>query len=320
MKLSVGARSVFASILLLSNIVACRAAVTLDTLGAYLTKHGYGGALLVHPENFYLLPFQSNGKPGNFLVDTGSPTSLIFRSSLKRLDLIESKTTNQLSGAFGKGREVYGLTTIKALTAGNCTLTNVPVTVASGSADTPFSRPHSNGLLALRELVMFGAVLDLQNRLVYLRPSRPSGNVGAEIKSILMRQGYTPVPLSLADYHLRIAGALNGVPCYFLVDTGGYVTALNAVFAARAKLKVVPTTLVAEGLGGWSPVGITVFPSLRIGNYEIKHGSASIVRLNPEMVESTSEIAGLLGVEYLATNSAIFDFISGTMYLRPRSR
>jgi hypothetical protein len=32
------------------------------------------------------------------------------------------------------------------------------------------------------------------------------------------------------------------------------------------------------------------------------------------------EVAGLLGVEYLARNSAIFDFVSGTLYLKPRSR
>jgi hypothetical protein len=80
-----------------------------------------------------------------------------------------------VSGAFGRGRDVYGLTTIKALTAGNCTLTNMPISVAS---DSSFSRPRSNGLLGLRELVKFGAVLDLRNHLLYLRPSRPGDSVG----------------------------------------------------------------------------------------------------------------------------------------------
>ena len=32
---------------------------------------------------------------------------------------------------------------------------------------------------------------------------------------------------------------------------------------------------------------------------------------------TNAEVAGLLGVEYIALNSAIIDFISGTIYLRP---
>jgi predicted aspartyl protease len=177
-------------------------------------------------------------------------------------------------------------------------------------------------LLGLRELVKFGAVLDLQNRLVYLRPSRPSGDVGAEIKSILMRQGYTPVPLSIAHFHLRIAGAVNEIPCYFLVDTGAYLTALDSNFASGAKIQVIPTRLVAQGLGGSSIAGMAILPSLRIGNYELKRASVSVVHFDPDLLHrgTNSEVAGLIGVEYLARNCAIFDFIRGTMYLRPRSR
>jgi predicted aspartyl protease len=310
--------AVFAPIILLFTVGVGRSAVTLDALGLYLTNNRYGGAQLVQLGNFYHLPIQASGKPGNLVVDTGSPTTLIFRSSLKGLNLTESKTTKRVSGAFGRGGDVYGLTTIKALTAGNCTLTNMPVAIASGSADSSFSRAHSNGLLGLRELIKFGAVLDLRNHLIYLRPSRPGSSVGSEIKSILSRQGYTVVPVLVRDNHLFVAGALNGVPCYFIVDTGGYVTVFDIDFVTRAKLKVAGTRLVAESFGGRTPVGITTFPSLRIGNYEIKNGSASVARLNPEVLRSHFEIAGLIGVEYLAINRAIFDFVSGTMYLRPR--
>jgi predicted aspartyl protease len=312
--------AVFVPIILLSIAGVGRSAVTLDPLGFYLTKNGYGGAQLVQLGNFYHLPIQSSGKPGNLVVDTGSPMTLIFRSSLKGLNLTESKTTKRVSGAFGRSGDVYGLTTIKALTAGNCTLTNMPVAIASGSADSSFSRAHSNGLLGLRELIKFGAVLDLRNHLIYLRPSRLGSSVGSEIKSILSRQGYTVVPVLVRDNHLFVAGALNGVPCYFIVDTGGYVTAFDIDFVTRAKLKVAGTRLVAESFGGRTPVGITTFPSLRIGNYEIKNGSASVARLNPEVLRSHFKIAGLIGVEYLAINRAIFDFVSGTMYLRPPLR
>jgi len=329
MRLTRATATVFVPIILLLTARVGRGAVTLDALGLYLTKNGYGGAQLVQLGNFYHLPIQSSGKPGNLVVDTGSPSTLIFRSSLKGLNLNESTTTKFVSGPFGRGRNVYGLTTIKALTAGNCTLTNVPVAVASGSADSAFSRAHSNGLLGLRELIKFGAVLDLRNHLVYLRSSRSGNNVGSGIKSILSRQGYTAVPLLLKGNHVLVGGGLNGVQCYFIVDTGGYVTTLDADFVAHSKLKVAATRLVAEGLSGSSSVGITTFPSLRIGNYQIQNGSASVVRFNREVLGSHSGpgipqshgadlVAGIIGVEYLSINRAIFDFVSGIMYLRPR--
>ena len=65
------------------------------------------------------------------------------------------------------------------------------------ASDSSFSRQVSNGVLGLRELIKFGAVLDLQSHLLYLRPSRPAEKVGSEIKAILSSQGYTTVPLLL---------------------------------------------------------------------------------------------------------------------------
>jgi predicted aspartyl protease len=307
-----------AAIILLLDLDIGHGAVKLDALGLYLTKNGYGGAQLVQLGNFFHLPIQASGKPGNLVVDTGSPSTLIFRSSLKGLNLNESTTAARVIGPFGRGRDVYGLTTIKTLTAGNCTLSNVPVAVASGSANSAFTGAHYNGLLGLRELIRFGGVLDLRNHLVYLRPSRPGNSIASGIKSMLVGQGYTAVPLLLKDKHVLVNGALNGVPCSFIIDTGGYVTTLDADFVARSKLKVAATRLVAEGFSGSSSVGITRFPLLRIGNYQIQNGSASVVRFNPEILGSHSLVAGIIGVEYLSINRAIFDFVGGTMYLRPR--
>ena len=142
----------------------------------------------------------------------------------------------------------------------------------------------------------------------------------SEIKAILSRQGYTAVPLLLKKNKVYAVGAVNGVSCHFIVDTGGFLTALDARFAVRTKLNVGATPIVGQGLGGSSPVGITKLTSLRIGNYEIKNASASVAPLNPAIFEANSDTAGLLGAEYLAINRAIVDFVSGTLYLRPPGR
>jgi predicted aspartyl protease len=290
-----------------------------DRLNVYLARNGYCGARLIHPGNFYTLPIRSNGKAGNLLIDTGAPSTLIFRSSLRRLHLVESRTREQVIGAFGKGRDILGLTKIKAFSAGNCTLTNVPAEIAEGGGRS-FREVRSDGLLGLRELVKFGAVLDLQNQLLYFRPSRPSTKVSAEIRSILVGEGCTRIPLLRVGDHLLVEGALNGVRCRFIIDTGDYLTTLSPGYVARAKLKLKPTPFVANGLGGSSTVEMVTFPSLRFGNYEIRNGSATVSSLSPEIFGSSSGIAGLIGIEYLALNYAVFDFIDSVLYVRPRPR
>jgi len=304
--------------LLQSNV--CHGAIKLDALGGYLTAHGYGGAQLVDSGNFYHLPILSNGKAGNLVIDTGAPTTLIFRSSVKRLALSETQTDMYVSGAFGPGRDRYGVAVISSLAAGNFTVTNVPVAIAPdvGRIST-YGRP--DGLLGLRELMKFGAILDLAHRILYLRPSRPPHETAAAVKSMLEASGWKAVRLSLARNHLRVPGEVNDLPCHFIVDTGAYLTALDRNFAAQAKLSTRPTRATAHGVGGsGGSVALATFSSLWIGDYQIKRASASVIDMDPKMLGrgTNSEVAGLLGVEYLALNSAIFDFVSGTLYLRPR--
>ena len=203
-----------AFVLLLIPIVSCRGAVALNALGQYLTSHGYGGAQLVRVENFYRLPINSNGKAGDLVVDTGAPISVVFRGSLKKLALTETATDLRAGGAFGKGHEFFGRTTIQSLIMGNCTLLNVPVAVASDREGSGALRQYgtSDGLFGLHEMVKYGAVVDLGNRLLFVRPNGPGKDIALSVKSILTGQGYTPVELSPARSHLRVSAAINGRP------------------------------------------------------------------------------------------------------------
>ena len=67
MRLTRGTATVFVPIILLLTAGVGRGAVTLDALGLYLAKNGYGGAQLVHLGNFYHLPIQSNVSPAILL-------------------------------------------------------------------------------------------------------------------------------------------------------------------------------------------------------------------------------------------------------------
>lgn len=293
-------------------------AVKLDSMGRFLTSKGYGGAQLVDSGKFYHLPLRSNQSSGHLVVDTGSSSTIIFRSSVKRLGLSETRTRFRVRGAFGQGSDNYGLALIQSFQAGNCLIRNVPVGIAPDLGGMKgYAWP--NGLLGTRELMKFGAILDLAHRMIYLRPSRPDPEVTSTIGSMLERSGWKPVHLTLIHDHLRVPAEVNDKPCHLLVDTGAYLTALDRGFARAFEIPIRPTHATAHGVGRTGgTVALGTFRSLWIGDYQIRNGSLSIVSMDPQMLGrgTNAEVVGLLGVEYLARNSAIFDFVSGTLYLR----
>lgn len=295
------------------------AAVVLDAVGQLLASRGYGGAQLVHHDNFYRLPINANGKAGHLIVDTGAPSALVYRESLRKFGLAETKTTEKVIGAFGSGREIFGITRFPSLAIGNCTLANVPAGVASDHSGVIRRYGSADGLFGLREMLKYGAVLDLSHRLIYLHPGGRSAPVSTAMKAMLVSAGYTAVDLTIADNHIHLSGAINGTACRFVVDTGAYFTIVGHNIARTARIGGYRTGLTAEGLGNSSGGEIlgARFPSMKIGSYEIKNASAAIGHLDEKILHGGGA-AGLLGVEYLAKNSAIFDFNSGTLYLRPR--
>jgi len=298
------------------------AAVRLDELGKYLTSKGYGGAQLVHSGKFYHLPIRSNARPGHLVIDTGTPATLVFRSSVGQLGLKETITNAPVRSMLGPTSERYGLAMIRSFEAGNCTIKHVPVAIApdlGGSSN--YGRP--NGLLGLRELTKFGAVLDMSNRILYLRPSRPGSEVPDKMRVMLERRGWKAITMTLTRNHLRVIGEANDVPCHFLVDTGTYLTALDRSFSHRAGIQSQKISSVVHGVGRSSrSVELAALDSLWVGNYEARKSRAAVLSMDSRMLYrgTASEVVGLLGVDYLAVNSAVFDFVSGTLYLKPRAR
>jgi predicted aspartyl protease len=313
--------ALLAGILALSSSI-CSASVRLDTLGAYLTRKGYGGAQLVHSGKFFHLPIHTNGRPGHLVIDTGTPGTLIFRSSVRELGLTETRTNAYVRGALGVTNERYGRSMIHSFEAGNVTVRHVPVAIAPDlGGSVSYGRP--NGLLGLRELMKFGAVLDCSRRMLYLRPSRPPNEISEGVTRMLQGHGWRSIHLTNTRDHLRVPAEADDFSCHFLVDTGTFVTALDRSFANRARISTRGISSIVHGVGRSSTrVELATLESLWVGNYQVRGALAAVLSMDSQMLYrgTQSEAAGLLGVEYLAANSAIFDFVSGTLYLKPRAR
>jgi predicted aspartyl protease len=309
----------FSAVAVFSSVA--RGAVALNALDAYVVSHGYGGAQFIQYRNTYRLPIVANGKAGDLTIDTGAPSSVIFKATLKKFGLSEEGTDIAVHGAFGKGTEKFGLTRIQKLTMGNCTLLNVRAAVVSDPQSGGLYRMYglSDGLFGLREMVKYGAVLDISNHLLLVHPGGKAKGVSEGIRSLLTKQGYTPVELTVIEGHLHVAAVVNGTPCRLVVDTGAFLTVLDEQFARKARLGGYNTGQYAQGFGTKArPIRVSQFPEFKVGDFMIRNASVTITELNPELLGKASAV-GLLGAEYLGLHGAVFDLNSGTLYLRPKT-
>jgi predicted aspartyl protease len=302
---------------------AADGAVALTALDQYVVAHGYGGAQFIRHENTYRLPIKANGKVGDLTIDTGASTSVIYRAALKKFGLTAEETEDQVHGVFGKSAERVGRTTIRQLAMGNCALMNVKAAVVSDSDSGGLYREYglSDGLFGLREMLKYGAVLDLANHLLLVHPGGSQKGVSGGIRSLLTKEGYTPIELTLVDGHLRVSASVNGSACQLIVDTGAYLTTLDQQFARKARIGGYETGQYARGVGAKArPIRISQFPEFKVGDFMIRNASVTITDLDPELLGRAGKepTAGLLGAEYLGPYGAIFDFNDGALYLRPK--
>ena len=264
-----------------------RGAVALNALDQYVVSHGYAGAQFIQHQNTYRLPVIANGKAGDLTIDTGSPSAVVFQAVMKKFGLTREETDIAVHGAFGKGKEKIGRTTIRQLAMGNCTLMNVKAAVISEPGGSGLYRAYgaTDGLFGLGEMMKYGAVLDISNRLLLVNPRGQSKGISGGIRTILTKQGYTPVELSISGGHLWVSAVVNGTPCRLVVDTGAFLTVLDEEFARQARLGGYNTGAYAQGFGTKArPILVSQFPEFKVGDFTIKNASVTITGLDPGLL------------------------------------
>src|SRR5436309_14650265 len=87
-----------------------------------------------------------NGRRTALMIDTGSPRTLIDRGTIHSLGLAVQGTKIPVGGVWGWKPEHYGVSKLTTLMMGNCTFTNVPITVADESHINKVSGSYLDGL------------------------------------------------------------------------------------------------------------------------------------------------------------------------------
>jgi predicted aspartyl protease len=282
-------------------------------LKTILESEGYCGSPLQRRlGNHLFVHTVINGRRTALMIDTGSPRTLIDRDTIRQLGLIVRETTVPVGGVWGRKSERYSVGNLATLVMGNCTFTNVPITVADESHINKIRGPHLDGLFGAHEMWKFGMIIDCTRQMIYVNPKGPSVAAGQRLSAFLGARGFTRIPMRFdGSQHLVIDAALNGHRIELIVDTGASTTLLATSTARAAGVALSPGSKIHDSSAGVVPLGIGRAQQLTFGTFSVASAEVAVANVSKEVG------AGILGEEYLSWNFGIVDVGGLNLYLRP---
>jgi len=288
-----------------------KTATTPTALNSFLKHEGFGVVNLKRA-NFdsdpkrLVIDVEINRVSASLEVDTGAGGTVLARGSLKKFRLVEHKTAIPVP-TFGKtsaSNKFWSLAKVDTLAIGNNVIHTVPVGIKE--------IPHLDGFLGSPEMHRVGAVLDCAESALYLAPRGLSGHTSDKLAAMLQSNGFTQVPLRLnSDHHLEVDCSIDGVPSTMLVDTGSQFTFVDESIGTKAGITMKQSITRVRGSDS-AQRSIGRVRKLAIGDFEIMDVDICFVDLKKADHPSTY----LLGINELASNSAIIDVGGLSMYLR----
>jgi hypothetical protein len=254
-----------------------------------------------------IIDVEVNRMRASLIIDSGTPTTSIARSRLKKFGLVEQKTSHRVTSTLGSAPDkFYGIATLGTLAMGNCVIHSVPVLIDE--------IPYADGVFGSEDMHRIGAVLDCAEPTLYYACRGPSSDTSSKLAAMLQSNGFTQVPIHLTSNHqLEVVCSIDGVSSTILVDTGSLLTVVDKSIGAKAGIITKRTrTALIRSEGSSAPLRIGHVKQFAIGNFEIKDADISFIDL--KRAEHPS--AYLLGIGELVSNSAIIDVGGLSMYLR----
>lgn len=259
-------------------------------------------AVTVHAKNGIELKATINGQgPFDAIFDTGSG-NLMTASLAKRLGLKpESSTTLNAGGGLVPAKVVK----VNTVNIGGLTMSDQWFAVV----DVPVT--HGKDGIFVGDLL-------LQNLPIRI-------DFGKQEITFYSRQGFeysgkgTPVPIHSKDGTLLAEATVDGIDGLFGIDTGDmYSLSLYAPFVAKHKLVQHYTAKIqgyaGEGYGGADHGFFTRADTLQLGLVQVIR-PITVLSTDTLGAESSTTIAGNIGLHILRQFNIVFDAPHGKMYL-----
>jgi hypothetical protein len=273
----------------------------------------------IHAHLYVPMALAGQSKSHWWLVDTGSPWSLVNVEQAKQLISSVSGIREASATVGGKPcKELVNIGTIlDGYRAGTFDFLEASLSgVIAGNRATGGgynARFEAGGVLGVNFLARHRAVLNFRSaRLFFRADPAASDRAGFE------KQGYTHVPIQVTPIgRIEAIGAVGAKSYSFLVDSGSPQTIL------QSSIKEAAWLFERKGRGVYFAVGQSALaitgrlPGFRLGAQDVSSIMVQFAKLPNLETGFSYPIGGIIGEDFLWTYQAIVDIGGGALYLKP---
>ena len=172
-------------------------------------------------------------------------------------------------------------------------------------------------------LLAHHAILDCENRRLYLRRNAPTIDEATALEKLLSDSSRVSAEMKLRNPPaMTIAACLNGHDTEFLVDSGAVWSCLDTTIARDFTLRLSPSPNQISGVvtAEKKSFHVTTVRKFAVGGGEIQDAGLAVLSLEPWGFgpdgKLFSDVSGILGGAELIANGAMIDFSSRKLWLQ----
>jgi hypothetical protein len=311
------ARLVFASATTALGLLLCQASLSsppLATVQVPLT--------VIHAHLYVPVALTGQAKPRWWLIDTGSPWSLVNVDHAKLLVRYVTRVREESKIVAGKdakvlvdigtavngyriGRFDFFEAYLSGMIAGNPT-----------TGDHYGDRFEAGGVLGVNFLARYRATLNFPAQRLFFRTTNMAGRTRGGFE----RRGYTYVPIQLtAVGRIEAIGSVGANSYSFLIDSGSPETILQSTIKETWFFRPYSGS-VYFALGQLARATSGRLAGFKLGTQDMSGDVVQFANI-PELQTGFSHpLGGIIGEDLLWAHQAVLDIGGGALYLKPRSQ
>jgi hypothetical protein len=276
---------------------------------------------IIHQHLYVPMSLVGQTKPHWWLVDTGSPWSLIDVDQAKELvRSIPSITEESTVVAEKKAKVLVDIGTIvDGYPMGRFDFFEASLSgMIEGNRNTggPYGdRFEAGGVLGVNFLVRHDAILNFRSQWLFMRAISRPGRSRAGFE----RQGYTYVPIQVTGIgRIEAIGSVGAISYSFLIDSGSPQTVLQSTIKESSWLFGWKSGSVYFALGQSSRVTSGRLPGFRLGAQDLSGKVVHFADIPKLQTGFSHPLGGIIGQDFLSAYQAILDIGGGALYLKPQ--
>ena len=293
-----------------------------------LKRDGYGVVSIDLPKpNMLVVPATINGAKLKLILDTGFAGEGIALDAVHAHRLGVGSASPKVEGESASGKKVSVQSKgTGSVTLGNAQIQGVPLSFGDfrglRDSDAFSTGTHidmsgfleANGFLSSGFMRTCSAVIDLHNRLLYVRPPRTGRR--AVLGPALTAVGLAAVPFQQIDNNCVAEVEINGVPTHLIMDTGSVLTHIDFKFADQIKASGVVSNYESRDIAGAKDREMrqASLSSFKMAGVPVRVANVQLAHLGCYS-SSGGKIAGFLGMDVLGQNWSIIDFGEQKLYI-----